>query len=213
MDSILLSKEQGEILQQDFNTRIFVEGPAGCGKTTIGVNWLLNLIHTGIPADQILIIAPQRTLAFPYYQTLLSPDLPAGGSPTIATIGGLAQRTIDIFWPAVARLAGFGKPDQPPVFLTLETAQYYMARLVTPILEKGYFDAVDIDRNRLFSQILDNLNKAAAIGFPHTEFGERLQKAWLENPPNFESMKKPRNVPTFSAITAWKTTCSIFPSN
>ena len=182
MDSILLSKGQEEILQQDFNTHIFVEGPAGCGKTTVGVNRLLELIHTGVPADQILIIAPQRTLAFPYYQMLLSPDLPAGSTPTIATIGGLAQRTIDIFWPAVARLTGFGNPDQPPIFLTLETAQYYMARLVTPLLEKGYFDAVDIDRNRLFSQILDNLNKAAAIGFPHTEFGERLQKAWVGKP-------------------------------
>jgi len=182
LDSIQFSKQQEEIFRQDLNSRIFLEGPAGCGKTTVAVNRLLDFIHSGIPADQFLILAPQRTLAFPYFQALLTPDLPPGSSPTIATIGGLAQRMVDIFWPAVARLAGFGKPDQPPVFLTLETAQYYMARLVTPLLEKGYFDSVDIDRNRLFSQILDNLNKSAAVGFPHTQFSDRLQKAWVGKP-------------------------------
>ena len=182
MNSFRLSKQQEAILKQGHDSHIFLEGPAGCGKTTVAVHRMLDLIDAGVPADQILVLAPQRTLAFPYYQALLNPDLPPGSMPTIATMGGLAQRMIDIFWPAVARLAGFGQPDQPPVFLTLETAQYYMARLVTPLLDKGYFDAVDIDRNRLFSQILDNLNKSAAVGFPHTAFGERLQKAWVGKP-------------------------------
>ncbi len=57
-------------------------------------------------------------------------------------------------------------PDRPPVFLTLETAQYYMAHLVRPLLdEQRLFDSVTLERNRLFSQILDNLNKAALVGF------------------------------------------------
>jgi hypothetical protein len=37
---------------------------------------------------------------------------------------------------------------------------------------------VTIDRNRLYSQIIDNLNKAAVVGFPHTEIGQRLKAAW-----------------------------------
>ena len=60
------------------------------------------------------------------------------------------------------------------MFLTLETAQYYMAHLVRPLLEQGYFESVTIDRNRLYSQILDNLNKAAVVGFPHTKIGEMM---------------------------------------
>ena len=79
-------------------------------------------------------------------------------------------------------MAGFSHPDEPPIFLTLETAQYYMARIVRPLLDEGFFASVTIDRNRLYSQVLDNLNKAATVGFSHTEIGERLSAAWLGDP-------------------------------
>ena len=101
---------------------------------------------------------------------------------TSATIGGLAQRMCDLFWPIAAEAAGFKNPDQPPVFLTLETAQYYMAYLVRPLLEQGYFQSLTIDRNRLYSQILDNLNKSAVVGFPYTEIGSRMDAAWFGDP-------------------------------
>ena len=76
------------------------------------------------------------------------------------------------------RRGRFAHPGEPPTFLTLETAQYYMAHLVSPLLDEGYFESVTIDRNRLYSQIIDNLNKAAVVGFPHTEIGDRLKAAW-----------------------------------
>jgi hypothetical protein len=101
---------------------------------------------------------------------------------TPATVGGLARRMMDLFWPVAAEAAGFANPDQPPVFLTLETAQYYMAYLVRPLLDEGYFESVTIDRNRLYSQILDNLNKAAVIGFPHTDIGSRLDSSYFGDP-------------------------------
>jgi len=89
---------------------------------------------------------------------------------------------VDLFWPIVAETAGFANPEQPPIFLTLETAQYYMAHLVRPLLDEGYFESVTIDRNRLYSQIIDNLNKAAVIGFPHIEIGSRLDSAYFGDP-------------------------------
>jgi len=57
-----------------------------------------------------------------------------------------------------------------------------MAYLVRPLLEQGYFQSLTIDRNRLYSQILDNLNKAAVVGFPHTEIGARMDAAWFGDP-------------------------------
>ena len=36
-----------------------------------------------------------------------------------------------------------------------------------------------IQRNRLYSQIIDNLNKAAVHGFSHTEISERLLSSWI----------------------------------
>jgi hypothetical protein len=97
------------------------------------------------------------------------------------TYGGLARRMIDLFWPIASEKTGFGHLDLPPIFLTLETAQYHMARIVCPLLDEGYFSSVVIDRNRLYSQIIDNLNKAAAVGFPFSELSDHLGSAWAGN--------------------------------
>lgn len=177
-----LTPHQLSIIEAPANAKIFLSGPAGCGKTTAGVERLRALLEAGVPGGSILMLTPQRALQEPYLDLLSSPQRGAGGEVTPATIGGLARRMVELFWPLAAEPAGFSHPDQPPRFLTLETAQYYMARLVRPLLEQGYFESVTIDRNRLYSQILDNLNKAALIGFPHAEIGARLDSAWLGEP-------------------------------
>jgi hypothetical protein len=144
---------------------------------------MLSLMDRGVPGGSILLLLPQRTLAQPYAEALRTPGVTAGSMVFPQTLGGLAQRMVDLFWPMVAAEAGFAAPDQPPTFLTLETAQYYMARLVRPLREdQGYFQSVAIDPNRLYSQVLDNLNKAAVVGFPHTQIGERLKASWVGEP-------------------------------
>ena len=175
---INLTPAQRDLLQHPIEKRIFLEGPAGSGKTTAGVARMLQLLQAGVPGDQMLVLVPQRALGDPYLHALASPEAPPGGQVSVLTAGGLARRMVDLFWPLVARQAGFAHPERPPVFLTLETAQYYMAHLVRPLLEEGLFESISIDRNRLYSQILDNLNKAALIGFPIEEIGERLSAAW-----------------------------------
>jgi hypothetical protein len=174
---------QRQIIESPLNTRLFVSGVTGTGKTTAGVERIHYLLEQGVPADTILLLTPQRTLQEPYLDLLESPSRMAGGEVTPATIGGLARRMCDLFWSLAAEQAGFKNPDQPPIFLTLETAQYYMAHLVRPLIEeRGYFDSVTISRNRLYSQIIDGLNKAAIVGFPHTEIGARLDSAWFGDP-------------------------------
>ena len=160
------------------NHTLFLSGPPGCGKTTLGVQRLHYLQAQGIPGEQILILVPQRTLASPYYEALQAADAPAGAMVTVATVGGLARRTIELFWPLVAEPAGFAQPDHSAHFLTLETAQYHMDRIVEPFALDGAFQGVVIPRSRLVSQIIDNLNKAAAVGFPPDEIAARLKSAW-----------------------------------
>jgi hypothetical protein len=161
------------------NHTFFLSGPPGAGKTTLGVQRLQYLLDQGIPAEQILILVPQRTLATPYYEALHSPHAPAGGVVDVATIGGLARRTIELFWPLVADPAGFAHEARlRPRFLTLETTQYYMDQTVQPFFGAGAFDGVTIARPRLVSQVIDNLNKAAAVGFPLDEIAARLKSAW-----------------------------------
>jgi superfamily I DNA/RNA helicase len=173
-----MSDYQRALIRRPAQRKVFLEGPAGTGKTTTGVGRLLYLLDLGVPAGSILIIVPQRILAFPYYNALSRPVIRAGGQVTVSTVGGIAQQAVDLFWPLVVEDAGFGHPEDAPTFLTLETAQYYMARIVRPLLDQGYFESIVIDRNRLYSQIIDNLNKAAVVGFPHTVIGERLKAAW-----------------------------------
>ncbi|NUM49320.1 MAG: DEAD/DEAH box helicase family protein, partial [Anaerolineales bacterium] len=162
-----------------FPSKTFLEGPSGAGKTTLAVEWMRGLLARGIPGNDILVLVPQKTLAQPYYDAIQDPTL-AGGLVHVSTVGGLAQRMVELFWPLAAEPAGFAAPHNPPTFLNLETAQYHMARIVRPLIEnEGFFEGVTLDRNRLYSQILDNLNKAAFIRFPHTEIGARLSAAWI----------------------------------
>ncbi len=177
-----LTPLQRQIVQTPPKGKLFLEGPTGSGKTTVGVHRLRHLLDLGIPADRILILTPQRTLALPYADTLRRPALTPGGQANLATPAALARRMVDLFWPLVAEKAGFAHPDERPIFLTQETAQYHMARIVAPLLEAGYFETVTISRHRLYTQILDVMSKAAVVGFPLTEIATRLKEAWVGDP-------------------------------
>jgi len=177
-----LTAEQLALIEQPLSGKTFLHGLAGTGKTQVGVERVTYLLQSGISGNEILILVPQRTLAEPYYAALRSPDTAPGSQVTILTVGGLSKRMVELFWPTIAEKAKFQKPHQPPIFLTLETAQYYMAHLVRPLLNQGYFEGVTIERNRLFSQIIDNLNKAALVGFEHTQIEERLISTWVGDP-------------------------------
>ena len=179
MEDIVLTKEQQELLKQPFGSKIELYGPAGSGKTTAAVERLKSMVGNGIPARSLLILVPQRSLAIPYVQAIQTADFPAGAEPAVVTLGGLAQRMISLFWPMIAKSAQFGNPNLPPQFLTLESSQYYLAQVIEPLLQKGYFENVTVDPNRLFSQILDNINKSAVVGFPISEIGDRLKSAWI----------------------------------
>jgi hypothetical protein len=167
----------------------YLTGPAGTGKTTYAVERLRALLTGHVPANTILVLVPQQTLAEPYHALLHDPSLPGTGMVDILTLNGLALRTIDLFWPLGANAAGFSWPHQRPVFLNIEQAQYYLHQVIEPLIQKeGYFAPNEVDitisLSRIVSQILDNLNKAALIGLPHSEVAQRLSASQMLEPRN-----------------------------
>ena len=78
MEQMNLFEFQNDIISAPLLGSSFLEGPAGSGKTTAGVQRMLHLVESGIPASTILVLQPQRTLAAPYYRVLRNPDFPAG---------------------------------------------------------------------------------------------------------------------------------------
>ncbi len=175
---IPLTPEQSAIAAAPPDTKIWLEGIAGSGKTSAGVGRLLRLLELGIPAESILIYVPQRSLAQPYLQALRQHSGYSGGQVAVQTIGSLSLQMVEAFWFLIAERAGFGHPHDLPNFLSLESVQYFMTKVIEPLVnQRDYFNSVRIDRARLYSQIVDNMNKAAVVGFPIDQIAPRLKGA------------------------------------
>jgi hypothetical protein len=128
-------------------------------------------------------MVPQRTLGRPYQLALRDVERGPHGHVSVRTVSGLARDMVALWWPLISGQAGFAQPDLEPVFLSIETAQYYMlTRFLNPARDEGRFDAVNVPPPRLASQVIDNLNKAALMGIPHTEVASRLRVAWGDRP-------------------------------
>jgi len=183
MTNTQLLPEQQAVATGDLDIPTFLSGPYGTGKTTAGVARLHHLLGHGVAPEAILVLLPQLSLGQPYLTLLRTQRGLAPGQVKVQTLGGFARSMVDLFWPLIAEPAGFAAPNQPPTFLTLETGQFFLARAVQPLMEQeGYFSEVTLHPHRLYRQILDTLNKAAVVGFPHTELSARLNAAYEGDP-------------------------------
>jgi len=173
-----LTAAQFELASAPLECKIWLEGIAGSGKTSVGVARVLSLLGRGVPAESVLIFVPQRSMARPYIAALRGWTAHRGGQVSVQTIGSLSLQMVETFWFLVAGHAGFKHPRDLPNFLSLELVQYFMARAIEPIIDqRDYFNSVRIERPRLYSQIVDNMNKAALVGFPISEIAFRLKAA------------------------------------
>ncbi len=175
-----LSPEQEALVQAPLEVgwACFLSGPAGAGKSTLLAARLIYLLRQGVSAYSVLVLLPDRVARRRLHQVLQGVPLGPYGELSLHTYYSLAQRMVALFWPLVARPAGFAHPERPPVFLTYELAQHHMFRLIAPVLEQGYFEGLHLHPQRLVSQLLDNLNKAALNGYPIAEVALRLAGTW-----------------------------------
>lgn len=175
---MLFTDNQEQIAKRAFEGSVFLTGFAGSGKTTIGKIFLKSLLEQDIPGNKILVLVPQKSLGITYSEFLESIEYYNGNLPVIQTLSGIAQKIIRLFWPIIAPQFKFNNPKHYPTFLNIESAQYFMAKVCEPLFEKNFFSSIKSEKPRILSQILDNLNKSALVGFPHDEIALRLKSAW-----------------------------------
>ncbi len=176
-----LTPEQEQLVAIPLEGSIFLRGTAGTGKTTAAL-YRIRRILTERPDENLLILLPQRVMGSSLKRGLEESEAYNPARVTLTTMNSIARRMVGLFWPMIGSGAGFARPYAPPQFLTLETAQYYMGKIVNPMLDSGAFSSVSIPKHRLFSQILDSVNKSALIGFPIEEIYTRLSSAWTGSP-------------------------------
>ncbi|MCA9958073.1 MAG: hypothetical protein KC443_03510, partial [Anaerolineales bacterium] len=163
-------------------TTSFLQGPAGSGKTTVLQHRLLRLLAAGEPAYTILIL-----VAEPDHQTIYTDFLHQSGvgpyaDLKVTTYPQMAQEMVALFWPLVARPAGFARPYQPPTFLSYDLAQLLMWRIITPMLTEGAFANLRLRPQQIVSQLLDTLNRAALNALSLDEAIQRQMDTWVGEP-------------------------------
>ncbi|NMC47466.1 MAG: hypothetical protein GYA52_11635 [Chloroflexi bacterium] len=176
--TISFNTAQQELLDSPIPGHIALNGPFKSGKTTVAIARMLQISAHCNPFGRLLVLVPQLSLAEKYRQAVLEAQFPAGNPPTITTLAGLSRQFIQLYWPLIQGRAGFNTHSSRPTFLNMETAQYFMGQVCQPFLDKKYFLEIRIDRARLFSQILDTMNKAALVGYALEETAPRLKAAW-----------------------------------
>ena len=172
----LLMMNESIVHAIESRNKVFLEGPYGSGKTTLGIHrieWLLS--QEQVRGSDILALVPQRALGRPYSSWLRSAGAPSGSPVQVTTVASLARRSAELYWPLIAEAAGYKHPSSEPVFLNLETSQYHMGPIVDDALQNGGFEGVRVERSRVISQVLDNLNKAALNGYSIDKAYARLE--------------------------------------
>jgi hypothetical protein len=153
-------------------------GPAGAGKTTALQRRLLTLLESGEPAYTLLVIVAEPDHSQAFLDLIHHSGLGPYAELNITTYNTLARQMVSLFWPLIARPAGFDRPYQPPTFLSYDLAQMLMWRVVTPMIDDGAFATLRLRPQQIVSQLLDTLNRAALNSLTLEQATTRQLNSW-----------------------------------
>ncbi|MBI5669888.1 MAG: hypothetical protein HZC41_17985 [Chloroflexi bacterium] len=163
----------------EIHRSLFLEGPAGSGKSTAASQYLRQVLADQQAApESVLVLVPHPALSAPYAQVLNTLALPY--APHVITVSGFARLALRPFWPVVVKELGLNPALTAPTFLSADLAQYHLGRILQPYWEIGAFDSIRLPRYRVIGQILDTINNATQAGFSLDETESRLIAAWGE---------------------------------
>jgi hypothetical protein len=160
----------------------YLYGPAGTGKTTTLQHRLLRVLRDGEPAYTILTLVAEPEHRGAYLETVHDLRREPYAELNITHYPKLAQSMVGLFWPLVARDAGFDRPYVPPTFLSYDQAQVLMWRIISPLLTQGAFANLRLRPQQIVSQLLDTLNRAALNALSLDEAVARQSQTWSGEP-------------------------------
>lgn len=168
--------------QQDalgVNGSVFLLGAVGTGKTAVLHHHLLTLLQQGEPAYTILTIVAEAGRRESFLDYIHNANAGPYTDLNITTYNQMAQEMVVLFWPTLARNAGFSDPHRPPTLLSYDLAQLLMWQIITPLLEEGAFAGLRLRPQQIVSQLLDTLNRAALNGLTLQQAIARQQRSWI----------------------------------
>lgn len=169
-------------------------GPAGTGKTTALIERLRRLLNDGVPAYSILVLVAEPTHQDRFMDALAAADdIGPLADLKVVNFNGLAREMVGLFWPIVARRAGFNQATTPPTWLTYDLAQLLMWEVIRPLLDEGYFDNLRLRPQQIVSQLLDNLNRASLNRLTVAEAIDRQIESWVGDPEHIRALRDARH--------------------
>ncbi|MBK8985493.1 MAG: UvrD-helicase domain-containing protein [Chloroflexi bacterium] len=180
----------------------FLLGAAGTGKTTALQQRLLRLLADGEPAYTLLVLVAEPNHAQGYLDAVHQSGLGPYADLKITAYTEMAQEMVLLFWPLVARPAGFARPYQPPTFLSYDLAQLLMWRIINAMLREGAFADLRLRPQQIVSQLLDTLNRAALNGLSLTAAIERQINTWIGEPERVRHLQE-----AATAVTHFRQHC------
>ncbi len=157
----------------------FWTGTAGTGKTTALKQKLVDLLEAGEPAYTILVLVAEPAHRETFFAAARASQLGTVADLKVNNYIGLGREFVRLFWPLVARKAGFATAVRPPTYLGYDLAQLLMWEIVTPMLEQGHFADLRLRPQQIVSQLLDNLNRSALNNLTITAGIERQINSWV----------------------------------
>ena len=174
-----MTRHSPSILGSDVDeSKTFLFGPAGTGKTSILGGRLVELLISGEPGYSILVLLAEIEHAQRIVDQVKRSNLGPFSELKPVTFNDLARRMVAIFWPLIAREAGFSSPHHPPTFLSYDLAQLLMGRVIDPMIDQGAFSGLVMRRQGIISQILDTLNRAALNRLSVEQAYHRQLNSW-----------------------------------
>lgn len=205
LDNATLTPLQREVVTATTdrnNLTLFLTGRAGTGKTTALQQRLLHLLRSGEPAYTVLVLVGDPTQRDSFSETIRSSDIGSFAELKLVHYSQLAREMVILFWPLVARDAGFAAAFRPPTFLGYDLAQLLMWQTIQPMLDSGAFVDLRLRPQQIVSQLLDTLNRAALNNLDIFAATQRQIDSWAGEKDHVRNLMQARD-----AATAFRERC------